>query len=158
MPDPISCNPTSQNPSIIQCDDVVIGPEPDVSPTVVAPGEPAVRALVERFTSGVIVRREEHTPSPIGTPVAEITKECGTKLIGVGLAAAGGQGNPVLAVISTFKAAIELAKCVVETNDEVRQEAAEALAIERCEANGGIATGEVGNTLICERLITDDSQ
>jgi len=152
LPDPVSCHPTSQNPSIIQCDDVVIGPEPN-PPTAVETrsSSPGVRALVQGQTLPWHVQKEVSVSVHVDVPASELVTECSGKAIGVGLAiAAAGGGNPLIAAIGAFKAGLDVGQCIAKTMNGADQRATEERAIEMCREDGGTPIGTVADELICE--------
>jgi hypothetical protein len=153
MPDPVSCNPPSDGSHVIECDPVVIGPEPETAETEdVRPGEePGVRALVASQTPPYRVRGRVSVHVDVPVPVGEILRDCSTKLLGAVTALGSAERqHPALASLNAMKAGLEIGQCVADTIARVTTEAQEQRAVEACEEHGGTPLGFVLGELTCE--------
>ena len=152
MPDPVSCHPAHNDPSIIECDSVFIGPEPDTAPaTENKSAQPGVRALVAGHEPPLRVRSQTTIRVPSQVNVGEIAGRCAGDAAGVVLGVlAATKLHPVLAVLTSAKVGFDLGECVAETVNDATRRAAEARALEICTDAGGTALGTVDGALICE--------
>ena len=154
MPEPVTCHAPRPGSTIIECDDIPIGPEPPETEQVeVHEGAAGARALVHRQTEPLI--HYERTPTEtIDTPYSEIGKRCAPDVI-AGIALVGGatRAHPVLGALTAFKTGVEISQCVAETIYDAQLEANQERAIENCVAKGGTPVGIVDNILTCERTV-----
>ena len=153
MPEPVSCH-AAPGSSVIQCDDITIGPEPP-RPQQVEPreGPAGARALVARHTAPLV--HYERTPlEPIDTPYVDIAKRCAADAI-AGAVVVGGATNahPVLGTLTAIKTGLEIGLCVADTVYDAELEANQQRAIENCVASGGTPIGIVDGILTCERAV-----
>jgi len=153
LPEPVSCHKNPES-SAIECDPVLIGPEPDtpsVDEALPPEGEHGVRALVDRHAPTLRVRKEERVELEVAPSVTEWVHSCGTKALGTAFAVAIVQGqNPVSAAVSVFRAVVDLEHCVESTLERVTLRTRQERAIEICKKNGGEPVGFVLETLTCE--------
>jgi hypothetical protein len=152
MPDPVSCHPAHNDPSIIECDPVFIGPQPARAPAAENPSsQPGVRALVAGHEPPLRVRTQTTIQVPQQVGVGELAGQCAGKVAGAILAVAGATKlHPALGILSALKAGFDIAECSIETIDESSQRASEARAVEECVNSGGTTLGAVNGVLTCE--------
>jgi hypothetical protein len=158
MPDPVSCHPAHSNASIIECDPVFIGPEPDAAPAAEnQSAQPGVRVLVAGHEPPLRVRAQTTIQVPLQVSVGEVAGQCAGKAAGAVLAVAGATKlHPALGILSALKAGFDITECAMETVYESSQRAAEARAIEECVNLGGTTLGTVNSVLICEMPREED--
>jgi hypothetical protein len=152
MPDPVSCHPAQNDPSIIECDPVFIGPARNRATSAEnQSAQPGVRALVAGHEPATRVRTQTTIQVPREVDVGELAGQCAGKVAGAVLAVAGATKlHPALGILSALKAGFDIAECSIETIDESSQRAAQARAIEECVNSGGTTLGAVNSVLTCE--------
>jgi hypothetical protein len=152
MPEPVTCHAPRAGSTTIECDDVVIDPEPGETEQIeVDEGAAGARALVDRTLPGLIVRGTERVSVPIDAPALEVAEHCAAELIGVGLGVVSIRANPAIGTLATLKASIDLWQCSVETIRDVQKNANEARGVELCEEKSGTPLGIVEGSVVCAR-------
>ncbi|HEX3850503.1 MAG TPA: hypothetical protein VHW01_06020 [Polyangiaceae bacterium] len=64
-----------------------------------------------------------------------------------------GVKGPILGSAAGFKVGYDLGACVAKDKNTRQLSADQAAAVQECIDNGGTPNGEVGHTLICERVV-----
>jgi hypothetical protein len=157
MPEPVSCQTHPTNPSIIQCDDVTIGPEPPATQEVDSTeGAAGARALVLNHTPPLLVHYERNPSEPIDVPYGEIARRCAADAI-AGAVVIGGAtaAHPVLGALTALKTGLDIGQCFDDTIHALQREANEQLAVQTCIAKGGTPVGHVDNMVVCERTVPE---
>ncbi|MEO7037726.1 MAG: hypothetical protein ABI548_27430 [Polyangiaceae bacterium] len=154
MPDSVRCSvDTSQGHHTVNCE-VDIGPElATASTTTVAtanpapapppPPSPAVAALVDRFVQS---RHEVHAPT-VDLVTMGSARTCASQIASVLLL--GLKAPPPLAVLSGLKVGYDLGACLGKDSAARQLSADDAAAVKECEADGGVPTGFVEQSLMC---------
>jgi hypothetical protein len=152
MPDPVTCHPANDDPSIIHCDDVNVSTEPGPPPlNECRSPEPGVRALVGRHEQPLVVRRVETIRVPTQFNPGEIALDCAGKAVGAILGVIGASRlSPWLAIPTAAKVGWDLGECAANSVNEATQRALEQRALEMCAEEGGTTVGVVNGTLTCE--------
>jgi hypothetical protein len=152
MPDPVSCHPAQNHPSIIDCDPICIGPEPEPAPAAEnRSAQPGVRVLVAGHEAPMRVRTQTTIHVPLEVDVGEIAGRCAGDAAGVVLGViAASKLPPVLGLLTAAKVGFDLGECVAQTVNEATRRAAEARAVEICTDAGGTPLGTANGALICE--------
>jgi hypothetical protein len=159
MAEPVTCHAPRPGSTLIECDDVVIDPEPGETEQVeVDEGAAGARTLVDRTLPGLVVRSTERVSVLIDAPALEVAKQCAAELIGVGLGVASIRANPTIGAIAALKASIDLWQCSVETIREVQKNANEARGVELCEEKSGTPLGIVEGSVVCERATAEGTE
>ena len=138
MPEPVSCHAPRPGSSVIECDDVLIGPEPEPEPqrTESHAESAGARALVERHTPPLVLRAAPADPKD--TSFGDIALECSAEILGGALAGAGAARlHPALAALGAAKASIDLATCIYEETVKSQKQSEVRQAAEMCERDGG---------------------
>lgn len=160
MPDPIRCSvDTSQAQHTVNCEPVAIGPDtsadrasPGSSAPAAAPPSAAVRQLVQRVTA---------TQYPVQAPEVETmtlggAMQCLGQINAMTVLLLGVKG-PVLGSAAGFKVGYDLGACFAKDKNTRQLTADQAAAVQECIDNGGTPNGEIGHTLICERVVPADA-
>ncbi|HVR18102.1 MAG TPA: hypothetical protein VMS65_00350 [Polyangiaceae bacterium] len=148
MPEPVTCHPPVPGSSVIECDDVLIGPDPAPERSESHVEAAGVRSLVERHTPPLFVRTI--APDPGDTPLGDIALKCSAEVLGGAIAVGGAARlHPALAVLGVAKASIELAACGYESIAKSQVESATQQAVEICERAGGAVAGVVDRKVMC---------
>ena len=155
MPDPIRCSvDTSQAHHTVNCEPVEVGPDASPIPAPPSPNptqrtlSPAVQALVKRATL---------PPHPVQAPQVETitlgsAMQCLGQINAMTVLLLGVKG-PILGSAAGFKVGYDLGACVAKDKNTRQLSADQAAAVQECIDNGGTPNGEVGHTLICERVV-----
>ncbi|MEO7035341.1 MAG: hypothetical protein ABI548_15555 [Polyangiaceae bacterium] len=160
MPDSVRCSvDTSQGHHTVNCE-VEIGPElaassastvatasppPAAAPPAPPPAaSPAVAALVDRFVQS---RHEVHAPT-VDLVTAGSAGTCVSQIASVPLLLLGLKAPP-LAVLGGLKVGYDLGACLGRASAARQLSADDAAAVKECEADGGIPTGFVEQSLMC---------
>jgi hypothetical protein len=152
MPDPVSCHPAHNDPSIIECDPIFIGPEPARAPAAENQStQPGVRALVSSHEPPLRVRSTTTVEVPRVVDPAELAVECGGKALGLVLGMFGAvKLHPALGILTGAKLGYDVGQCIGETVIDATQRAAEASFADECSDAGGTPLGRINGALVCE--------
>jgi hypothetical protein len=146
MPEPVTCHA-----SVIQCDELTIGPMPP-EPQQTEPPDPGAgaRALVESHTPPLVVKEMPHMSKAIDTPVGALVRNCLPETLAGGLvAAAVARVHPAVSALAAFKATWDLVECVHDTISEAQARADRQLGADACRNAGGTPFEGVDGRVLC---------
>jgi hypothetical protein len=148
LPEPITCHPPVPGSSVIECDDVLIGPDPAPEPADSHAPSAGARALVDSHTPPLALRAV--TADPRDTSLGDVALECSAEILGSAIAGAGvGRLHPALAALGVAKASIDLATCIYDETMTSQKQSQVGQAVEMCERDGGTLVSADDPYLLC---------